>query len=100
MVLKEGAADWKALQWGIEGLLKRCGDRRLNKCKAHEHKVHPGFTGWVRYHDSLKAVNLTQYEKDHRVTLRTLRDLVRLQQRGITFTINSLTNPQPCARRP
>jgi hypothetical protein len=83
-LLKDGAADWKAMQWGIEGLVKRCGERRINKCKANEtKKVHRDFTGWVRHHDSIKPVNLTRYQTDHKVTLSTLSDLVRLQQKGV-----------------
>ena len=82
VLLKDGAADWKALKWGIDGLVKRCGERRLNKCKVGEHKVHPGFTGWVRYPESIKPVNLTQYEIDNKVVLETLADLVRLQRQG------------------
>ena len=77
---------WNATQWGIEGLLERCGSRRLQKCKDEgkdgDRKVHPRFEGWVRKHDELEPMNTTKYAADRKVDLNTLADLVRLQQRG------------------
>lgn len=84
--MKGEGLKWNATRWGIEGLLERCGGRRLQKCKNEgkdgDRKVHPRFEGWVRHHDQLEPMNTTKYAADHKVDLNTLADLVRLQQRG------------------
>jgi len=82
VMIKEGAADWKATRWGIDGLLSKCGDRKLNKCKTSRKKVHPRFKGWVRRPVALKPVNITDYSKEHKEELKTLEDLVQLQRKG------------------
>jgi hypothetical protein len=94
-MLQGGAMDWPAMSWGIAGLLSRCGSRKLDKCRLDEHRVHPGFTGWVRRPDSLEPVSLPQYATDHKVQLETLEDLVRLQQRGLPCRHETLFERHP-----